>query len=37
MGRVLIRRLWVASLFGAFCSYWFGGSIVPYVAQYIHW
>ncbi len=38
MGRVLIRRLWVASLFGAFCSYWFGGSIVPYViTQMIPW
>jgi hypothetical protein len=38
MGRVQIRRLWIASLFGALCSYWWGGSIVPYViTQVIPW
>lgn len=38
MGRVQIRRLWIASLFGALFSYWFGGSVIPYVfTQVIPW
>lgn len=38
MGRVQIRRLWIASLFGALFSYWFGGSIILYViTQVIPW
>jgi hypothetical protein len=35
---VLIRRLWIASLFGALCSYWFGAGFVPYVfTQVLPW
>jgi hypothetical protein len=38
MGRLQIRRIWIAAVFGAFCSFMFGGSLVPWLfTQVVPW